>query len=122
MENEFDPRVAFALNIGRTAPVASVGCPVEFLVRVDIHLPLEMTADERGSLYDAEALQAAILAEQGRLVRVWRIPGRRSNWGLWRADDATTLHESLSSLPLWKFMDVEVTALARHPNDPGTPE
>lgn len=95
---------------------------MEFLVRAEIRLPMEMTRDEQEALYDAEALQAAHLAEEGRLIRVWRVPGRRANWGLWRADDATMLHEALSSLPLWRYMDIEVTALARHPNDPGAPE
>jgi muconolactone D-isomerase len=39
--------------------------------------------------------------------------------GLWQAEDATSLHEALTSLLLRKYMDVEVTAMARHPNDPG---
>ena len=32
--------------------------------------------------------------------------------------DATALHEALSSLPLYPWMDIEVHALAVHPNDP----
>jgi muconolactone D-isomerase len=92
---------------------------MEFLVRMDIEFPPELTSDEMGELYAAEAAQAKVLATEGTLVRLWRIPGRRSNWGLWRAEDATSLHEALTSLPLWKYMDVEVSAMARHPNDPG---
>lgn len=91
---------------------------MEFLVRVDINVPSEMTDDERNALNEDEAAQAQALAASGRLVRIWRLPGRRSNWGLWQADDATELHEALTSLPLWKYMDIEVIALARHPNDP----
>jgi muconolactone D-isomerase len=51
-------------------------------------------------------------------VRLWRIPGRTANWGLWRANDATELHDALISLPCGP-MDIEVMPLARHPNDPG---
>ena len=93
---------------------------MEYLVRIDIRLPIEMDDEVRSDLYVAEAERAKSLASEGLLVRMWRIPGRRANWGLWRTPDATTLHEALSSLPLWKYSSVEVTALARHPGDPAS--
>jgi len=91
---------------------------MEFLVHITITLPPDMPDGERRDLYAAEAAQAASLAAAGRLARLWRIPGRTANWGLWRADDATQLHDALTSLPLWPYMDIEVAPLARHPNDP----
>jgi muconolactone D-isomerase len=91
---------------------------MEFLVHITITLPSGMPTDERRDLYEAEAAQAASLAEAGPLVRLWRIPGRSANWGLWRADDATELHDALTSLPLWPYMNIEVIPLAKHPNDP----
>ena len=78
-----------------------------------------MPHDESQALFIAESERAAALAETGHLARLWRVPGQRANWGLWRAADATELHEVLTSLPLWPYMDIEVTALAKHPNDPG---
>ena len=92
---------------------------MDFLVHITIMLPPTMPRDERDALFTAESTRAATLAEVGRLVRLWRIPGRRANWGLWRAADATELHEALTSLPLWPYMEIDVTALATHPNDPG---
>ena len=59
-------------------------------------------------------LITAALAEQGVLRAVWRVPGRFANRAIWSAPDATALHEALSSLPLWPYMDIHVTALARH--------
>ena len=91
---------------------------MEFLVNINVALPPGMASDERQELHAAEAVQAASLAAAGRLVRLWRIPGRTANWGLWRADDATELHDALTSLPLWPYMHIEVVPLARHPNDP----
>ena len=91
---------------------------MEFLVNINIALPHGMPGDERQELYAAEAVQSAALAAAGRLVRLWRIPGRTANWGLWRAADATELHHALTSLPLWPYMHIEVVPLARHPNDP----
>ena len=91
---------------------------MEFLVHITIALPPGMPSDERQALYDAESARAASLATAGRLVRLWRIPGRTANWGLWHANDATELHDVLTSLPMWPYMDIEVTPLAEHPNDP----
>ena len=91
---------------------------MEFLVSIDVALPHGMPVEQRQELYAAEAVQAAALAAAGRLVRLWRIPGRTANWGLWRADDATELHDALTSLPLWPYMHIEVVPLAKHPNDP----
>ena len=91
---------------------------MEFLVHIEIQLDGSLSAEEREALYAAEAERARVLAEAGHLVRLWRIPGRRANWGLWQAADATELHEVLTSLPLWPYMDVDVIPLARHPNDP----
>ena len=56
------------------------------------------------------------------MKRLWRVPGRWANWGLWEAPDATALHEALNSLPLWPWMSIRVHPLARHPNDPPTIE
>src|SRR5689334_9849315 len=90
----------------------------EFLVRMEVLLPTDMDPGRRETLVTAEAERAAQLAADGVLVRLWRLPGRRANWGLWRADDPTALHAALASLPLWPWLAVEVIALAAHPNDP----
>jgi muconolactone D-isomerase len=45
--------------------------------------------------------------------------GRWANWAIWVAADATELHAALESLPLFKWLDIEVLALAAHPSDPG---
>lgn len=91
---------------------------MEFLVHMDVALPPDLPDDEAARLYEAEGVRAAELARDGTLVRLWRIPGRRSNVGLWSAADATGLHAALSSLPLWPYLDIEVDPLARHPDDP----
>jgi muconolactone D-isomerase len=91
---------------------------MEFLVHITIELPPHISPEERQALYAAESNRAAELAGQGTLVRLWRVPGRTANYGLWRAVGATELHDALISLPLWPYMDIDVIPLARHPNDP----
>ncbi|WP_274034932.1 muconolactone Delta-isomerase [Streptomyces sp. MMBL 11-1] len=92
---------------------------MEFLVNIRITWPEAMDPGLKERVSDDERCRAAELATSGSLVRMWRVPGRTENWGLWRAADPTELHTIISSLPVWPWMDVTVHALADHPVDPG---
>lgn len=94
------------------------GVEVEFLVHIDVRWPADRDTKELERLTAAERARATVLAHEGRIRRLWRIPGRRANWGLWEAADATALHDSISSLPLFPWLEVDVHPLAAHPNDP----
>ena len=89
------------------------GVYVEFLVAIEVvgldALPDEEVRDLRGR----EKTAGLRHLEAGTLVRMWRMPGRRSAIGLWRVQDAE-LHRHLSSRPLFKYLDITVTPLARH--------
>ncbi len=90
---------------------------MEFLVSIKITLP-EGEAEKTAQLYEAEGIRAKELAKQGSILRLWRVPGQKANWGLWSAEDATALHQAISSLPLFPYMEVNVHPLAKHPSDP----
>jgi muconolactone D-isomerase len=87
---------------------------MEFLVRIDIDIPLETPSERRQELLDAEAEHARELMAAGVIVRIWRLPGRTANVGVWAAPDATALHEVLTSMPLFPYFTVQVEALAVH--------
>ena len=91
---------------------------MEFLVHIEIRWPPDGDESERKRLVEAEAVRARELVAQGILKRLWRVPGRRANYGLWSADDATALHAAISSLPYFPWLDVDVIPLAEHPSDP----
>jgi muconolactone D-isomerase len=91
---------------------------MEFLVEVDIALPVDLDATRRAQLLAAELERGKALADAGALLAIWRVPGRLANRAIWSATDATALHDALVSLPLWPYMDVAVTPLARHPVAP----
>jgi muconolactone D-isomerase len=92
---------------------------MDFLVEIEVHLPPETSPDRKAALITAEAARARELAARGTIYRLWRVPGRWATVGIWCADDATELHEAISSLPLYAWLEVGVTPLAEHPNDPG---
>ncbi|MQA88312.1 MAG: muconolactone delta-isomerase [Streptosporangiales bacterium] len=91
---------------------------MEFLVNIEIEWPPGAGEPDRERLFAAELARGQELAAAGAMKRLWRVPGRWANWGLWEAEDATALHEAVSSLPLWPWMHVTVHPLARHVNDP----
>lgn len=88
---------------------------MEFLVHIEVRTPVDMDADRLAELYDAEFARGREMVAQGVLRRIWRIPGRRANFSLYEAPDASALHAALSSLPLFPYLDVEVHPLSIHP-------
>ena len=88
---------------------------MEFLVTIDVETPVDLDPQHLARLQQAESVRADELVRQGVLRRIWRIPGRRSNISLYEAPDATALHDALSSLPLFPYLQIQVQALARHP-------
>ena len=94
---------------------------MEFLVGFEINVPEGAPEAEVTDRQHAEASAAARLAAEGRLVRVWKRPlasGETEVLGLYRADTESQLEGWLGALPLHEWMNVTVTALEPHPNDP----
>lgn len=91
---------------------------MEFLVSCEVRVPDHLPQERIDALRAAEAARAAELAAAGVLVRLWRVPGRWANRGLWCAADADELHTAIDSLPMRRWLDVRVEALATHPSDP----
>ena len=89
--------------------------PMRFHVRITVRLPHDLDAGVRERLLAAELARGRELHAAGTIVDIWRIPGRLANVGIWEAADATELHGLIASLPLFPYLDAEVTALARHP-------
>jgi muconolactone D-isomerase len=95
---------------------------MEFLVHIEVNIPPGLLTDDQvAAIYEREAERGRVLADAGVIQRLWRIPGRRANWGLWETADADELHRVLSSLPIYPYIDVvEVIPTAAHPSDPLT--
>lgn len=88
---------------------------MEFLVEVQTSLPPDMDDERRAGLLAAEAAYAQGLRERGVVSRIWRVPGRTASVGIWVAEDPAELHGHLAALPLFRWLDITVTALATHP-------
>lgn len=90
---------------------------MKFLVQIHVKLPPTLSDAERKQLAGAELERGRELKAAGAIVGIWRVPGAIRNVGIWEAADATELHDLIASLPMFPYIDAEVTALAQHPMD-----
>ena len=107
--------------LGRTRSLSTEENPMEFLVEFEVHVPEQVPASEVEVRQSAEAVAAARLVDEGHLVRLWRLAARPRGSkaiGLYRAVSEAQLDGLLRALPLYDWMDVTVTPLEAHPNDP----
>jgi muconolactone D-isomerase len=95
---------------------------MEFLVEFTVTVPEGTPSSEVVAREQAEAAAARELIRQGHLIRLWKrpvAPGETKPFGLYRADSREQLDGLMGALPLADWMDIEVTPLEPHPNDPG---
>jgi muconolactone delta-isomerase len=90
----------------------------EFLATFAIPVPEGTPAEVIAGIEADEARRVKGLAEQGYLLRLWRLPGQGHTLGLWRVQDAAQLQAIVRTLPLDPWMTVETTPLTPHPSDP----
>lgn len=88
-----------------------------FHVRMDVHLPTDLDGGVRADLLARERAYSQDLQRSGRWPHLWRVVGEYANVSIFDVPDNDTLHEILSNLPLFPYMDIEVTPLATHPSD-----
>jgi muconolactone D-isomerase len=86
-----------------------------FHVKMTVRLPSEMDGDAAARLNEAEHEHAADLQRRGKWLHLWRVAGRFENVSIFRVGDPGELHDLISALPLYPYMEVEVTALSHHP-------
>ena len=97
---------------------------MEFLVEFEVQVPEGTPEAEVEQHFGAEAAAVANLARKGHAVRIWKPPqdaGEGKAVGLYRADSRAQLDGVLAALPLNGWMQISVTPLQPHPNDPAIP-
>ena len=107
-------------------PAAGSQQPVgtEFFVTFTPTVPEGTAARDVEEATVREAGRASELAEQGYLIRLWRLAAEHdgpSALGLWRADGEAQMQTILESLPLYPYLTTRITKLTPHPSDPAAP-
>lgn len=86
-----------------------------FMVRIKVELPGDMDPAKVQELGEAEAARAIEAINAGKMRKIWRIVGERSNFSIWETDTLEEFHELISSFPLHPWMSVDVTPMIEHP-------
>jgi muconolactone D-isomerase len=92
-----------------------------FAVTMDVDLPPDMDPAVRADTLAREKAYSQELQRAGKWPHIWRIAGQYSNLSVLDVADNDELHELLWNLPLFRYMTIEVTPLARHPSDVTAP-
>ena len=87
-----------------------------YCVRMDVRVPHDVDKATFERLKAEEKARAQQLQRDGKWPHLWRVAGCYANVSVFDVADHDELHAILASLPLFLFMDITVTPLARHPS------
>ena len=90
-----------------------------FHARMDVNLPHDLDPEARADLLAREKAYSQELQRSGKWPHLWRIVGEYSNVSILDVESNDELHDLLSGLPLFPYMDIKVMPLATHPSDIG---
>lgn len=87
-----------------------------FLVRMDVRIPHDLPAEQINDIKAREKAYSQALQRDGRWQSIWRVVGEYANYSIFDVGSNDELHDLLQGLPLFPYMDIQVTPLARHPS------
>ena len=87
-----------------------------FHVRMDVRIPRDLDPGSRAEVVARERAYSQELQRAGKWPHLWRIVGEYANVSIFDVDSNDELHDLLSNLPLFPYMDITVTPLAAHPS------
>ena len=87
-----------------------------YLVRMDVNIPHDLPQEQAQEIKAREKAYSQQLQHDGRWPHIWRVVGEYANYSVFDVASNDELHELLQGLPLFPYMDIQVTPLARHPS------
>ena len=87
-----------------------------FMVEMDVNIPHDLPADVVDDIKAREKAYSQELQRSGKWPHIWRVVGQYRNISIFDVENNAELHDLLSGLPLFPYMDINVTALCRHPS------
>ena len=87
-----------------------------FLVRMDVNIPHDLSVERANEIKAREKAYSQELQRDGRWLHLWRVVGEYANYSIFEVSSNDELHQLLSQLPLFPYMKLQVTPLAKHPS------
>jgi len=87
-----------------------------YLVHMQVELPPDMPAETAQDIKARETAYSQALQREGKWPHLWRVVGEYANYSVFDVGSHDELHALLSGLPLYPYMQIKVTPLAKHPS------
>ncbi len=87
-----------------------------YLAHMIVDIPATLAPEEAARIKAEEKAYAQELQRSGKWVHLWRVVGEYANYSVFDVASNDELHDLLSRLPLFPFMKITVTPLAKHPS------
>jgi muconolactone D-isomerase len=87
-----------------------------FQVEMHVRVPDHVDPVEFDAIKAREKAYSQKLQEEGVWRHIWRHVGQYSNTSIFDVESNAALHDLLTALPLFSFMEIKVTPLCRHPS------
>ncbi|QFY77747.1 muconolactone Delta-isomerase [Alcaligenes faecalis] len=87
-----------------------------YLVHMIVDIPDSLPAEEAARIKAEEKAYSQDLQRSGKWPHIWRVVGQYANYSVFDVESNEELHNMLSALPLFPYMQISVTPLATHPS------
>lgn len=85
-----------------------------YQVEMTVMIPTDMPVETANEIKAREKAYSQDLQRSGVWRHIWRHAGEYKNTSIFDCTDNAHLHEVLTGLPLFPWMDIKVTPLCRH--------
>ena len=87
-----------------------------FKVEMTVNIPSTLPKAEAGEIKAKEKAYSQQLQREGKWLHIWRVAGLYANVSIFDVADNQQLHDLLTALPLYPYMEISVQPLCRHPS------
>lgn len=87
-----------------------------FKVEMTVNIPPTLLKAEADEIKAKEKAYSQQLQREGKWLHIWRVAGLYANVSIFDVADNQQLHDLLTALPLYPYMEISVQPLCRHPS------
>ncbi|MCO4863391.1 muconolactone Delta-isomerase [Cupriavidus sp. WGlv3] len=85
-----------------------------FMAEMTVRIPASLDPQLVEQLKADEKAMSQRLQREGKWRHLWRVVGQYANVSIFDVSDNDELHTVLTALPLYPYMEIQVTPLAQH--------
>ncbi|MFY9993430.1 MAG: muconolactone Delta-isomerase [Leclercia sp.] len=87
-----------------------------FKVEMTVNIPSSLPNEQVEEIKAKEKAYSQRLQREGKWPHIWRVVGQYANVSIFDVADNQELHEILTALPLYPWMEISVQPLCAHPS------